>query len=290
MPKVYKTSEKAQYIKVHFTWISWSKSHFLLQFLEISSKILTLMRTLENLGLTEKQNTVYLTVLELGTCTMSEIAQKAAMKRPTTYIAVDELLMLGLITQKPKGKRKYYSAVHPRRLLEIAKNQERQIQEIFPKLVALHNAPKDRPKIHTIEYSYTEGVNQLYAEIEKWLEEGKEAIAFTDMKAFKNFPDSIKLYKKMLKRLKNPHIRELNFGNKEGLAWIKEIKPLQGKNHFIRTLPIDFPYEGTDNLIFNDKVVICSLQKEIFIIVIESKNIADTYRALFEWAWKAAEI
>jgi len=242
----------------------------------------------QKLGLSEKQAKIYLAVLESGTSSMTQIAQKTKLKRSTCYLVVEELIVQGLLSQNLRGKRKFYTATHPRRLRDIARTREREIEEVFPKLLSLHNTPKDRPKIHTIEYSYTEGVRQLYDEIYRSLKAGEEALVFTDIRAFRSFPASIKLYKKMLKQLKNPHIRELVPADKEGIKWLKEMKPYIGKNHRMRILPPGFPFEGTDNLIFRDKIVISSLQKEIFIIVIESKNIANTYRAFFECAWKMA--
>ena len=243
----------------------------------------------QKLGLNEKQGKIYLAILELGGCSMTEVARKAKLKRPTCYLLVDELIILGLLTQTSKGKRKYYSAVHPRRLMEIAKNREREIEQIFPQLLALHNTPKDNQKVHVWEYNFAAGVDQLYEDIYKALKNGEEVLFFTNIDALRVFPSSVRLYKKMLKQLKDPRIRELNFGNEAGIAWAKEIKPYQGKNHFVRNLPTNYPYEGTDNMIFGNKVVICSLKKDIFLVVIENKNIADTYRAMFEWAWKAGK-
>lgn len=240
----------------------------------------------KKLGLTEKQGIVYLASLELGSCTMTELSQRAKLKRPTCYLIVDELIILGLLTQMKRGKRKFYQAVHPRRVLEIAKTREREIEQVFPKLLEIRESAKDLPKIHTLEYSYTEGVDELFDGIMKSLQEGREALAFTDMKSLYNFPNTIKLYKKMLRQLKDPHIRELVVGDDAGKEWLKELKPYQGKNHFTKILPPDLVFHGTDNLVFDDKVVICSLQREIFITVIESQNIADTYRVLFDSAWK----
>lgn len=243
---------------------------------------------IKKLGLDEKQAAIYLALLELGTCSMTELSLKAKMKRPTCYLIVDQLLIMGLIKQVKKGKRKFYSAVHPKRLLEIAHNREREVKDVYSQLVSMHNSPKDKPRVHVFEFDYDDAVDEFYDEIQQWLEAGNEALFFTDIEYLHKFPESVKLYKKMLKKLDNPRIRELNFCNTAGIAWMKEIKSYQGKNHFVRLLPADFPYEGTDLLILGDKVVMCSLKKSIFIVSIESKDIADTQRAMFEWAWRVS--
>ena len=41
-----------------------------------------------------------------------------------------------------------------------------------------------------------------------------------------------------------------------------------------------------DGAIYGDQVAILSIKKELFAVVIESKEVADTFRSLFELAWK----
>ena len=90
----------------------------------------------------------------------------------------------------------------------------------------------------------------------------------------------------MLRRIKNPRIRELNYDEPAAHEWAKETRLLMGKNHFIRYMPKDFEFGFTDNLIFQNKLVIFSLKKDVFVTVIDSEEIVKTYKALFEWAWK----
>lgn len=238
----------------------------------------------KKLGLTDKQAQVYLAVLELGSATMTELSKKAHLKRPTAYLVVDELIMLGLLAQTKLRKRKIYSAIHPRRLVEIAHTRERQVEEILPELVALHNAQKEKPKIQVFEGE--EGVNHVYAEVYKALNKKQEALWFTNIEALHVFPGAIDMYKEIIKTIKDPKIRELNYGNEAGKKWAKEGMSLSGKNHFIRTLPTDFEFGMTDMLIFENKVVMFSLQKDLFVIMIESEDLAKSHRAMFNWAWE----
>lgn len=238
----------------------------------------------KKLGLADNQAKVYLAVLELGLSSMTELSKKANLKRPTAYSIVDELIMLGLLAQTVAGKRKMYSAIHPRRLLEIAKNRERQINEVLPELAALHNAQREKPKIQVFEGA--EGVKQVYADVYQALNNRQEALWFTNVEALYGFPGAVDTYKEIIQTVKNPKIRELNYGNKAGKKWAVEGTRYAGKNHFIRTLPDNFAFGMTDMLIFENKVVIFSLQKNLFVIVIESEDIAKSQRAMFNWAWK----
>ncbi len=245
--------------------------------------------TLPKLGLTENQAKVYTAALELGEASITDIARKAVLKRPTVYLLIEELELMGLISSVRKGKRTVYTAQHPNRLLEIAKSRERQIEEIMPDLLALHNAPKEKPKIQVFEG--TAGIKLVYDEMYESLGKKQEALFFTDIKALQeSSPTALDEYKAQLRKLKNPHIRELNYANNEGVRWSKEAAQLmKGRPHYeVRTLPTDFEFGMTDNLIFGSKLVIFSHKKDVLVIVIDSIEVAKTYRVLFEWAWRSA--
>ena len=51
-----------------------------------------LYQQLKQLGLEEKQAKIYLASLELGPDTAQNIAYKASLKRPTTYVILEELI------------------------------------------------------------------------------------------------------------------------------------------------------------------------------------------------------
>lgn len=238
----------------------------------------------KKLGLTENQAKVYLAALELGLSSMTELSQKSNLKRPTAYLIVEELMILGLLAQTKTGKRKVYSAIHPRRLVEIARNKGRQIGEVLPELVALHNAEKEKPKIQVFE-GY-DGVMHVYEEVYEALNAKEEALWFTNIEPLESFPESTASYLKMISRIKNPKIRELNLDNEAGRRWSKRVAKFQGKNHFVRLLPAKYEFGMTDFLIFQNKVCLFSLKKNIFVTVIESEDIAKSERAMFNWAWK----
>ena len=249
-----------------------------------------MVSTLKRIGLDEKQALVYLKALELGEASMTELARSAGLKRPSVYLAVEKLLInKGLLSEVKKGKRKIYSAVHPRRLSDLVRLQSREVEELIPELVALHYAPKEKPKIQAFESM--EGVRMLYKELYQSLSNKEEALWFCNIGALrKHLPEALTEYKKMLRQLRNPKIRELNFGDEDGMQWSSEMKSLRGKNHAIRILPTDFEFGLSDNLIFGNKLVIFSLRGETFVTVIESEDVAKTYRALFEWAWKQGRL
>lgn len=128
-------------------------------------------KTLEHLGLSAKQAHVYIAMLELGEAGMTEIAKKANLKRPTVYLIIDELNILGLSYEITKGKKKYYGSTHPKRLIEIANFRSKQAENILPELVAMQKSG-EKPKVQMLEG--VAGIKIAYHEAYSYLSSGKD--------------------------------------------------------------------------------------------------------------------
>jgi sugar-specific transcriptional regulator TrmB len=242
--------------------------------------------TLKRMRLSGNQVHVYLAALELGEASITEISRKSGLKRATTHLLVEELEVLDLISSVVKGKRRKFSAVHPRRLLQLARSVEREVEEILPELLALYNKAEYKPRIQVFEGQ--EGVRAMYRDLYASLNNRNEMVGFTRIDGLREAPGAIGEYKKVLRQVTNPKIRELNSGP-QSKEWAEELKHLRGKNHQMRILPEKFPFGFSDNLIYENKLVIFSIKKDVFVIVIESGEIVKTYKALFEWAWLQGE-
>jgi hypothetical protein len=100
-------------------------------------------------------------------------------------------------------------------------------------------------------------------------------------------PSTLSFFKKMIRIIKNPRIREMNVKNEEGINWEKELQPLRGENHEMRFLPIDKKFGATDICILGNTVFIFSMEKnDVFVVRIQSEQIAKTYKAIFEITWE----
>ena len=82
-----------------------------------------LNKILENNGLSEKEAKVYLTLLELKEALPSSISRRSGIKRPTTYVVLDQLQKKGLVSYVKKGKWQYFQAINPHSLLEKEYNK-----------------------------------------------------------------------------------------------------------------------------------------------------------------------
>lgn len=119
---------------------------------------------------------------------------------------------------------------------------------------------------------------------------GKEVIYFGStahfLTEYKSFLD---LWVKEMKN-KRSRARELLVREElEGYDYLDKIRENNNPNHQIRFFPPGVKFTENDNMIFGNKLAIFSLKKEVFVILIESENITDSYRNLFEMAWKISK-
>jgi len=243
--------------------------------------------TLKRLGLSEKQAKVYISMLELGESTMTKIARRANLKRPTVYLVIDELNLLGLSSEVIKGKKKFYSAVHPKRFVELAKFRADQADRILPELVAIQKKDQ-KPKVRMLEG--VKGIQIAYQEAYSLLNSKEEGLWIGNITYMvEHLPELLEEYNVLIKKIRDPHIRELIYGGDKSKKWVEEMQSKTPKNHFVKYFEEGGGFGVTDQFIIGDKVINFSLGKEIFVLIVESKEIAQSQRAMFEILWKSSK-
>lgn len=246
-----------------------------------------LEKTLQQLGLEEKEAIVYLTSLQLGKDTAFHIADRCSLKRSTVYVVLNSLNKRGLIGISKTKKAAVYEAVSPKRLLQQLEFRKHQMEEVLPLLLALHKDQPDKPKIQIIEGEAS--VALIYKEANDWMSKDKELLAFGRLDHFQK-----RQYRRYLdewiRTMQNRRhrAREIpNDGVFEREYYFKRIKQNKNPNHQIRIVP-----DGTfanDNLIYGNKLAIFSVEKDLFVTLIESESIVKSYRNFFELAWQSAK-
>lgn len=111
---------------------------------------------LDGLGLQGKTSTVYMTLLQMGSGTVSEIAAHSKIKRTTVYDCLDELTTRDLLTCSFRGKRKIYIASDPSSLKTFPSKQLKLIDQHLPELNALFRSSERKPRLE-----YHEGQNGI---------------------------------------------------------------------------------------------------------------------------------
>lgn len=115
------------------------------------------------MGLSDKEAAVYLAILELGSGTVQQIARKSGVARATTYLVLDALLEMGLVTKFEEENTTTFVAESPRYLEVVMDEKEQELQksrqvlvDFLPKLEAFIRTEDDRPVVR-----YFDGVEGL---------------------------------------------------------------------------------------------------------------------------------
>lgn len=100
---------------------------------------------LQQIGLSTKEASTYLSLLELGPASVVLISRKSGLKRTTVYEVLDSLSQRGLVSETVFGRRVRYVAEPPEKFLELKKREMELLRGILPTLGALRNVSLERP-------------------------------------------------------------------------------------------------------------------------------------------------
>ena len=239
---------------------------------------------LKHLGLSENEAKVYMAMLELGPSVVVEISRKSQINRPTTYVQIESLKKKGLVSTQAKGKKQFFIAESPDKLellidneLKTVEDKKNELNTFLPELLNLFNTSGERPHVKFFEGK--EGVLALQREFLKTDDAPIYGITSMD-NVFEVFPEFENTYikkrvhkkihsKTIYTSLKGPILKE---SDELSLRESKYVEP--------NKLPL-----GVDITIFKDKVAIVALKGKISGTLIEHKEIADSFRAIFELVW-----
>lgn len=82
-------------------------------------------KALIQLGLTERETTLYMTSLAVGPCPLAELAEQMGISRPNIYKLVKGLESKGLAVMPSRGKHRRFSVLSPTSVSEMLENKKR---------------------------------------------------------------------------------------------------------------------------------------------------------------------
>jgi len=238
------------------------------------------IKDLKSIGISETEAKVYLATLELGETTIARIAQKAGVKRTTTYLALETLKELALISRIKKGKKTFIYAEDPRGLEKKMEERKQTISKMIPELLSISNLIDKKPIVRYFEG--TEGLKEVF----------KDVLNYSNQEVFAWFPQKIN-YKNIRadffdefyvpeRKKKNIWYKALIPNNADMKRRIDEA---QKDLMLVKTIPeASFPVDVETLVYGNNKVCLISYEEEIA-IVIESKNIFDMMKSTFLLIW-----
>jgi sugar-specific transcriptional regulator TrmB len=240
-----------------------------------------LLPGLEELGLSRHEAAVYLALLQLGPSSVLRVAKRAALKRPTVYLILDELLRRNLVALAPQEKKKVFLALPPDRLQEDFSRRRATLQNILPELSALYRKDTAKPVVQFFESR--DGILGVYRRFLK-IPTTEEMLSFFSIEAIpKEFEESydifIDLYKSGVRG------REIVFTRNARHPYLVRLSRIPTYEARLTTDKMKF---FNDTFIYGKEIALVSFEKR-FALTIESNDVANSFRSLFELAWQSAK-
>jgi sugar-specific transcriptional regulator TrmB len=246
-------------------------------------------KTVQSLGLDEKEARLYLAALVLGETTIIPLTREAKLSRTTGYIVCERLIDLGLLSCKRRGAHLFYSSSSPEKLHELAvlreenaKRQKQLAEKIVPTLTRIGQNSTNKPKVqHFI------GKNGIRAIFDDLLTSGMvkdyyigsvEIIEKIVGESFMKFW----IGKRVAAGIFSYGIRILSQES------VKRIyKPSRRMMREIRFAPKGFE-APLYTMIYGDKVAFISGENGGFGLIIESPDFSKTQKQMFDVLWKCS--
>jgi sugar-specific transcriptional regulator TrmB len=240
-----------------------------------------LINLLQKTGFTEKEAKIYLALLELGQGDVTSIAKSAGLKRSIVYVLVDELIEKGYVSMLPNRKINTYQAIDPGIILTQIKATTKNFSEMLPFFRSLHNKGDKKPKLHYIENR--EGILKIYEEMNNHNDQFFLSSYSRLEDCFPGIvPEWIKNYKN---RRYNFIARHLLSDSPHEIEYAKQLQSIGQKIRIsseLKNIKMDFTLYG-------NKLALTSLEEKPFIVLIESEELVNSMKPIFEIAWRSGK-
>jgi sugar-specific transcriptional regulator TrmB len=244
-----------------------------------------MLDNLKKIGLSENEAKIYLALLEIGNSTAQQVAQKAGLKRPTTYVQLESLMKRGLVTSFEKGVKTLFRAEDPEHLnqvLEKEKEEQKEkvgtLEKILPGLGNLYLSAGERPRVR-----FFEGIDGIKTAHDEFLKTRAELI-----KSLMNADDILEIFPShrenyVPKRVQKGIRSKLIYTSTKGDFLKESDQKMLRESKFV---PKDkFPFAG-EIAVYNKSIAVSIFHKRPFGIIIESDDMAKSFEAVFDLLWE----
>ena len=233
---------------------------------------------LEDIGLSNAEIKVYLTLLELGTSTAGPILEKSGLQNSVVHMTLNKLIERGFVTFVKEGKRNHYQAANPKHIVDFINEKKERFEEILPELLIKQQQSKEKPEI--ITFRGIRGIKELLLEL---LDAGgKEHHTFGSTGKSLMLGDAwwVSYHKKRSQR----GIKAKLLFNESLAYWKAEIKYPQSEVKYTKA-----GFEPlTETIIRNDKIGIIVWTDKPLGVIIHQKEAAESYDKFFKIMWDTA--
>lgn len=239
-------------------------------------------KKLENIGLPSEQVKLYLSLLEQGKQTQSDLSRTTNINRTSLYPHLKELLLLGLISQSRVGERTVYFAEPPRKLESLIRQREKSLKSAMPDLTKIYETNSHTPK--TRLFQGEEGLRQIHFEIADTANYIKTFFYPDGFLSVLSFKDSRYYHRTISKR--GISQQGLCLDTKQNRQLVKEAAGEPGIKTKFLDREFNFEIQAT---MFNQQIVFFSWPNR-FAVAIDSNEIKSFHEKLFDSLWVKSKI
>jgi len=235
---------------------------------------------LKEYGLNDKETTVYLATLKLGSSKVNEIAKEAKLIRETTYFVLGSLSGKGLVNHVIKQKVRFFEASSPKKFLSNLNEREEMIKSVLSEMLEIEKLVTEKPSVELFE-----GKEGLKTVVDDFVDTKKPIFAFSCTQSFIEkltyyFPQYIERRAKAkipIKVITEKTKLTVDMRAKDGVE-CREMRFVDKKYQFKNAI-----------FLFGDKIAILDLEKNMVGIVIKSKDVYKTFKTIFDIAWETSQ-
>mgnify|MGYP001185020763 CR=1 FL=1 len=239
-------------------------------------------------GLTDKEITVYTTLLKTGPNTIMNLARETGIKRSTTHNTVEELIKKGLVSQTNYGERRMVIAEDPDKLkflMEQKKWDINKLEKNLPDAIkSIYETVPSAKANSLVEAKYYQGLKGVMSIYEEALR-SKELRSYVSIeKMDRIFPENLDLFVEAQKKNKELIIKEII----EDSPKSREITQVTSKSdrYQFKLLPEGIDLTTADTILYDGRIAIINADQNNPTGIILNNN--DYYKnsvALFDLLW-----
>lgn len=242
---------------------------------------------LQKLGLSPSQAKAYLLLVQEGSLTPAQLMEKSGEGRTNAYMVLDKLVQWGLAYKDEVSKKLVYRVSSPVGLQKIAERQraaayatETRIKDAMPELLEYFHQYRTQPGVRFLQGR--EGLKEIYR---GHIEAGGDIKAFRTPADEQYYGEDLREYfkaradKGIHADLISPHQPGMEGFDKEEAT----------DNRTISWIPAEAYTAPVEVAVYGNRVAMTSFGEEAVAMVVESPQIAQAMKQIFDLAKLGAE-
>jgi sugar-specific transcriptional regulator TrmB len=237
------------------------------------------------LGLTDKEASLYLLLLQTPHLTAQQMADSTQIQRTNVYRLLDNLLSMEIITADHSAVKRF-TAAEPQTLQKLLQNKQNELKQtanslssLMPAFRSQYSLSLDKPGV--FHMAGTEGFERLLHDMVK----SKTDVLLVASDDIPNDEDTLERFRNLLTERRNNGVATRALFHGEPNEQIQQTFAERGLE--VRFIG-DTPFKG-EIALYEDNVAFTVYDPSIIVTVLTNQLIAATMRTIFEELWAVAK-